>query len=185
MAGGGGVALSSQCWSHHTVSMADVQLSQAQLEIRVQLPCPVYMANALQPLRSAHTECEHLDGSCSRLGVIREKCGSYAMWVLFSPGTRRYLDFLTCFVQDHVPSLQQCGRLCLQEPSSLNQLHPGFACPVYLPKPSFPLFLAGRHEPGSEKHARAGDPPLPGEGHRRDEHKGHGGASPGLLAQLQ
>jgi len=46
-------------------------------------------------------------------------------------------------------------------------------------------FLAGRHEPGSEKHARAGDPPLPGEGHRRDKHKGHGGASPGLLTQLQ
>lgn len=152
-------------------------IRRTQLEIWVQMPCPVYMASALRTLRSA----EHLDKSWSRCRITREQCGSYNMWVLFWPGIRSHLDFLNCSVQAR--GLLLCGVLGNQVffpqisftwiCTLTSQHHPSLCC------------LAGWHEPGSEKHARASDPPLPGEGHKWDEHQGHGGASPGLLSQLQ
>lgn len=115
-------------WSHTTPQH---MIRRAQLEIWVQMPCPVYMASALQTLRSA----EHLDGSQSRCRITREQCGSYNMWVLFWPGTRSYLDFLTCSVQAH--GLLLCGGLRDQvffpQISSTLDLHP------HLPTPSFSL----------------------------------------------
>lgn len=113
-----GIALSSPCWLK--ASTAYDQLRRAQLEIWIQLPCPVYMASALQMLISA--EC--LDESWSKHRITREQSVCYNMWVLLWPGTRSIWISSTalswamvcCCVEDRET-----------KSSSSKQLHPGFA----------------------------------------------------------